>query len=875
MWNSKAQTIVWDGKDDAGVYVDDKDAVTVRVSLGLKPRFERTLYWAPERRIGNVQALAAGPDGVSVLDTGRGVDHIRSFDRDGRYQRTVYPFPADKIEEIPDLMWQTLPDGSTIPVKPNTYQTTLLKGGSGFTYDYSREEGHYRATSNTHDGKYGWSGRTLAAAGSHLALSGVGFNRLAADGTSGGLSLYGSKVASRRDREYQVGRQHGVTHTDTFVPQRAALSPDARWLYLTRRVEVMVGHYHTSARWDGHDVQRVNFADGGEPETFLGSEEAGDEPGQFKKPSDVATDPEGRIYVADHGNHRVQVFSPDGEWQQSIDVKYPAQVSIHQRTGEIYVFCWPMPRHGRRINYTTGGGWRPEKLPSYGEVPATHTRLHKFAPIDQDAEPLNAWPLPMRPTRANRGYSRNFGDIDSWADPTTIWITPGPSCDPQNVLVLRENGDELEQVRDFHAEAARATLRTGPAPWQRQRLYVNPADGMLHVGEGTSREGKSFQRVVRIDPQTGRLRAIELPLNCEDMAFDRDGHAYLKTREMIMRYEPGSWREIPFDYGEERGSEGYPDGGGERSAGVISGAMFPGNRGWHQGGMHVNARGDIVVGALYETTLKGRGDEAQVHEGIDYQPTMYTGRRYDPGGRFGGMFVHVMDRHGKMLYDDAVPGLLHVLNGVALDADRNVYLLAHRTRAFDGEAGWNPLSGTLMRMTPGQGRILSDFGAPVPMSTPPNRPPEMLFGRARGRTWVEGADWFYGEGGWGGHNSSGTSLCSCHNSRFALDYFDRSFTPEVARYNVGVVDRAGNLILRVGQYGNVDDGMPLVKDGGPPNPRSIGGDEVGLFHPAYIATHSDHRLFIADAGNGRIVSVKLGYHAEEKVALKEVPDGGE
>ena len=43
VWNSKAQTIHWDGKDDAGVYVDDKDAVTVRVSPGLKPpRFERT-----------------------------------------------------------------------------------------------------------------------------------------------------------------------------------------------------------------------------------------------------------------------------------------------------------------------------------------------------------------------------------------------------------------------------------------------------------------------------------------------------------------------------------------------------------------------------------------------------------------------------------------------------------------------------------------------------------------------------------------------------------------------------------------------------------------------------------------------------------------
>ena len=40
----------------------------------------------------------------------------------------------------------------------------------------------------------------------------------------------------------------------------------------------------------------------------------------------------------------------------------------------------------------------------------------------------------------------------------------------------------------------------------------------------------------------------------------------------------------------------------------------------------------------------------------------------------------------------------------------------------------------------------------------------------------------------------------------------------------------------------------------------------------YPATHSDRRLFVADSGNGRIVSVKLGYHAEEKVAIEDVKD---
>ncbi len=118
------------------------------------------------------------------------------------------------------------------------------------------------------------------------------------------------------------------------------------------------------------------------------------------------------------------------------------------------------------------------------------------------------------------------------------------------------------------------------------------------------------------------------------------------------------------------------------------------------------------------------------------------------------------------------------------------------------------------------------------------------------------------------------SGCDCWTSRFDLDDFARSFAPEVDHNSVAVLDRNGNLILRVGRYGNYDDEVPLVKDGASPHARSLGGDEVGLFHASYVGTHTDRRLYISDAGNMRILSVKLGYHAEETVALKNVPDRG-
>ena len=88
--NSLKQTLVWDGKNDQGVYIDDKERISVRVSLGLKPQFERTLYWTPKKRhSGLPPIMRATPEGVYVYDSGSSIDHVRFFDHKGDYVRTV------------------------------------------------------------------------------------------------------------------------------------------------------------------------------------------------------------------------------------------------------------------------------------------------------------------------------------------------------------------------------------------------------------------------------------------------------------------------------------------------------------------------------------------------------------------------------------------------------------------------------------------------------------------------------------------------------------------------------------------------------------------------------------------------------------------
>jgi hypothetical protein len=190
-------------------------------------------------------------------------------------------------------------------------------------------------------------------------------------------------------------------------------------------------------------------------------------------------------------------------------------------------------------------------------------------------------------------------------------------------------------------------------------------------------------------------------------------------------------------------------------------------------------------------------------------------------------------------------------------------------RTPDGKQSLNPLSETLIKFNPKKGKVLTsgkDVSIVLPKAQEPKKPTDML-GYYQEPAWVIDAEWMFGGVGY-----AGTWRCTCWNSRFSLDYYARSFAPEPDRFSVAVLDTAGNLIIRIGKPGNVDDGKPLIPNPKIKNPRSIGGDETALMHACYVAVESDKRLLIEDTGNQRIASVKLGYYTDEKISLKDIPD---
>ncbi|MCK6472305.1 MAG: hypothetical protein L6R28_11215 [Planctomycetes bacterium] len=840
------QALVWDGKDDTGKYIDDKDSHAIRVSLGLKPQYEKDLLYSPYRRVSNgLPVLAATPEGMLVYD-GLGVDIIRLFGHDGAYKRTVYPFPADKIEKTQGLHWGTFPqDGKKLPLREGHVQATLLSSGSNAGF---KEYGIDKYNNYLVD-TVGRGASALAASGSRVAVVGFALNRLDLDGSTGGLPLGGAKT---RILQHNQGLNHngfGGTMPGgqdmPIGPGSVALSPDGKWVYLTNYVWA---EYVGSGRMVYpylHGVAKVPFEEDGEPVVFAGKldrKAEGAKPGEFNRPVAVACDSAGRVYVADQGNNRVQVFAPDGKFLKNFAVQEPVHIAVHPKTGEVYVV-------------SADEGHKALRLSVFGA----------FEKLERKAS------ASVETAFADRTYGQAHAlatAVDSLADPPTLWVAARTgrrdSESNQDLKVFAFKEGKLELLRDFAAEAKKVLARLDPPSLSRQRLVVNPKTGDLWVLEGDGGTSKAVLEPQVIDPETGKQQVVTLPHDCEDLAFDINGLAYLRGLRYVTRWETKVWREVPWDYGEERdGVNMNNETGKKRRASVLGGLSVPVRRYNHQGGLWVSAKGNLgVCSFMSSVEAENRGQApVAVEEMRSFTPQLFPGR-----SAFG--LVSVWDKHGQLVKDDALQGL-SFSHGLGLDCEDNIYVMLVGARVINGERYWNHSTDTVVKFPLGRGRILTTHKiAPVPLAEKPKRDPDIVSpgGGRLDNAWVECAEWFYGGVGYQGRNESAPGYgCECWNSRFTIDYFARTFAPEVDHYSVAVLDTAGNLILRVGQYGNADSA-------GEKSAVPLDGDGVGLFYAPYVATQSDRRLYIADPGNRRIVSVWLGYHEEKRVALKDVPD---
>src|SRR5262245_61239997 len=102
--NSLSQSLLWAGKDDLGRPATG-GPFKVDVGLGLQPTFGKSSGHNPGA-LGSIRGLACGPGGelyilhvFGTLHPNDGTLSVSVFDRQGKYLRTILPFPAALPDE--------------------------------------------------------------------------------------------------------------------------------------------------------------------------------------------------------------------------------------------------------------------------------------------------------------------------------------------------------------------------------------------------------------------------------------------------------------------------------------------------------------------------------------------------------------------------------------------------------------------------------------------------------------------------------------------------------------------------------------------------------------------------------------------------------
>jgi DNA-binding beta-propeller fold protein YncE len=138
---------------------------------------------------------------------------------------------------------------------------------------------------------------------------------------------------------------------------------------------------------DGYGNSRVHKFDP-KGRRLLSWGEPGTDPGCFNIPHNIATDAEGRVYVADRENHRVQIFDEKGRYlAQLTNLFRPCGLFADRRDGEL-LYVGELPAHlavsaevpnlGARVSIVTLNGERVGRVGGrfMGEKPGEFIAPH-------------------------------------------------------------------------------------------------------------------------------------------------------------------------------------------------------------------------------------------------------------------------------------------------------------------------------------------------------------------------------------------------------------------------------------------------------------------------------------------------------------------
>ncbi|MGQ9662977.1 MAG: hypothetical protein ACUVWX_11680, partial [Kiritimatiellia bacterium] len=355
--NSLSQTLIWDQKDDDGRAVTGP--VAVRVRAGMKATFGRIIGASPyvgqatdQPYRGSLQGIAIDKEGnlyVKMMsdmrshgNSGLWPWHLRKFDSEGNYLKTLLPYPSSTDpSRASGMSLIATPDGAFTPVNQSSLYPVFYVFGSAimpyvqadssvvFINTRERVLNFFKTDgSNALRTIKMWPDTVKPKFPLWLEAD-VAFSRDGRYAYYSGLAgtAYDGKSPDDIDPAWPNGRvyRHDLIHPET-APTPFFDIPLPDW---------NTTKYWMPSAWDHR------CASGG-----------------------IDVDPQGKVYIGDLVNQQVIVVAPDGKMLYAVKWPWPDRIKVHPKTGDIYVIVREVSRGGRPPDRLVklSGRWAEAKI---------------------------------------------------------------------------------------------------------------------------------------------------------------------------------------------------------------------------------------------------------------------------------------------------------------------------------------------------------------------------------------------------------------------------------------------------------------------------------------------------------------------------------
>lgn len=472
------QELVWDGKDDSGNAVSGKD-FKVRVRAGTGVKFGRFIGGSPYL-MGAINSIACDDEGTlyvmgtDVNPIASGADCLRAFKSDGKYLRTIIPFPADlPPDSTPGVARWDAVSGCFRPRQRCDQLPAFYPWFGGARVISASKKGGVVLTSGTRVFRLDWNGGNM----------------------KGPFPMW--------------PKGQGLNNPGWNIPQ-LAVSPDGRYIYYSNvantRYEANIHPSKLDPKWPQGRVYRQDTTKpGSDPEKFYDLELPDYDKQKYWLPDawnkrtaayGISLDAKGNLYICDLVNQGIVEVDPDGKKVSFTKVPWPERVSVDARSGDYYVVS--------RL-----------AQPKDGYV---DKRLLKVSGRGESAKIAISLPL-----KGGLGDSFALGSANG---SPVIWLGGGGT-----ILCVRDAGTAFEPVEtSFRPEPGSQTgFARIVSDYGRDEIYTN--DGVSGLWRYDGRTGAGGQLKRNGQPFSG----VDIAVSYDGLLYVRTGTSYSGPLERFDR----------------------------------------------------------------------------------------------------------------------------------------------------------------------------------------------------------------------------------------------------------------------------------------------------------------------------------------------------